>query len=397
MGHYLTFDGVSTSTYDIYISEEGVFNAPERDVETITIPGRNGDYQLDNGRFNNITVTYPAFNYESTMANFTQKLSNLRNQFASRVGYKRLTDSLHTDEYRMAIFKGGLEIDPLHYNTASSFDIVFDCKPQRFLTSGETAVTVANNGTITNPTLFDARPLLAVKGYGTLNIGGQPIVLDNSIPLGDVVVTNRDYSTTDTLTVPVRPVLASGNTFTIKATFTYLLRPTTGTTFNSGPVGPITLSFKSTGCVFEVTKTATFTYGTSYTSTQTQNVNTSCTNGGSTVYSNLGLQFSIAYNGSDTLTITNNGLIGDTYAYATPLKMETPDTTAYSTKSSLGNPSYIDLDIGEAYKIENNQIISINDAVQIGAELPVLKPGSNTITYSNTITEVKITPRWWKI
>ena len=36
VNNYLTFDGVSTNTYDIYISEEGVFNAPERDVEMLT-------------------------------------------------------------------------------------------------------------------------------------------------------------------------------------------------------------------------------------------------------------------------------------------------------------------------------------------------------------------------
>ena len=68
-----------------------------------------------------------------------------------------------------------------------------------------------------------------------------------------------------------------------------------------------------------------------------------------------------------------------------------------STVSVLGNPVYIDLDIGEAYKIEGGSIVSVNDAVNMPANLPVLNPGSNTITYDNTFTDVKIVPRWWKI
>ena len=38
-----------------------------------------------------------------------------------------------------------------------------------------------------------------------------------------------------------------------------------------------------------------------------------------------------------------------------------------------------------------------NDSVSIREiDFPTLRPGSNSITYSNTITELKITPRWWR-
>lgn len=56
----LNFDGQSSGTYGVYITGDAVFNAPERDVEMITIPGRNGALALDNGRFENISVTYPS-------------------------------------------------------------------------------------------------------------------------------------------------------------------------------------------------------------------------------------------------------------------------------------------------------------------------------------------------
>ena len=70
-----------------------------------------------------------------------------------------------------------------------------------------------------------------------------------------------------------------------------------------------------------------------------------------------------------------------------------------STKNSLENVDiYIDLDIGEAYSIDSDDnAVSLNNFVNLGSELPVLPPGSTTITYSNTISNVEITPRWWRV
>ena len=66
----ITFGGINSADFGIYISGEGVFNAPQRDVEMISVPGRNGAIALDRGRFQNIEVTYPAFNYEADYDKF---------------------------------------------------------------------------------------------------------------------------------------------------------------------------------------------------------------------------------------------------------------------------------------------------------------------------------------
>ena len=71
--------------------------------------------------------------------------------------------------------------------------------------------------------------------------------------------------------------------------------------------------------------------------------------------------------------------------------------TADSTVSILGNPTYIDCDLGECYKIENDVPISLNKYIDLGSDLPELASGSNAITYDNTVTELKVTPRWWKL
>lgn len=74
-----------------------------------------------------------------------------------------------------------------------------------------------------------------------------------------------------------------------------------------------------------------------------------------------------------------------------------PTIYAFSTKSTVSGTAYIDLDIGEAWSDNNGTITSLNNIVQMPAELPTLKPGGNTFTISNTISGFKVTPRWWKV
>ena len=172
-----TFDGENSLDNGIYISGEAAYNAPERAVEMITVPGRNGAIAMDQGRFENIEVTYPAGCFASDEEGFANKIAEFRNILASRYSYKRLTDTYNPDEFRMALYKSGLEVETAIHNSAGEFDITFDCKPQRWLVSGETAQTFTSSGSITNPTLFDAKPMLAVTGSGILTLGTQTMTI----------------------------------------------------------------------------------------------------------------------------------------------------------------------------------------------------------------------------
>ena len=136
----LTFDGENSLDYGVYITGEAVYNAPERAVEMISIPGRNGAIALDQGRFENIEVTYPAGTFGDDQPEFASKIRAFRNALASRFNYVKLTDSYHPDEYRLGLYKSGLTTTPVQRSKAGEFPIVFNCKPQRFLTSGETEV-----------------------------------------------------------------------------------------------------------------------------------------------------------------------------------------------------------------------------------------------------------------
>ena len=171
-----TFGTVVSSTYGVYISGSGIFNAPARDYEHIEIPGRSGDLVLNKQRLRNIDLVYPAF----IMASLDSNISGLESALLSKIGYQRLTDTYNTDEFRLATFEGPITVKPIKKLTAGEFEILFKCKPQRFLTSGESTTTItSSSGSISNPTNFDSKPLIKVTGYGTVTVAGVTITIAN--------------------------------------------------------------------------------------------------------------------------------------------------------------------------------------------------------------------------
>lgn len=123
-------NGERSADHGLFISGDAVYNAPAYDYEVIQIPGRNGDLVMDNGRFNNITVTYPAF--VTDVAN----LQDIRQWLLKNRGYQRIEDEYNPTEFRMGYFSGDFDVN-VFANRAGSFDLTFNCKPQRFLTQGE--------------------------------------------------------------------------------------------------------------------------------------------------------------------------------------------------------------------------------------------------------------------
>lgn len=407
----ITFGGVNSADYGIYISGEGVFNAPVRDAEMISIPGRDGSFLLDNGRYENIEVTYPAFNTETDKATFIAQVDAFRNAIASQKGYQRLEDTFHTDEYRMASFIGGLEINPvLHNDHTSQFEIVFNCKPQRFLKSGESAVSKANNSTITNPTLFDAHPLVSfnASGDGTITIGDKPLHFYNKplgvIPLPYVVYNYRptgNYYCLDLVTFDENTPHNTGDAFTFvgaKATLTIQSETeissvyfVTGQALRYIPGGGV--SGNTATITLEDWQESSFVYGTAR--TVTKSVEWRIVVGGTAQTQTITLE--LIYGGANTVRVRWSATLTSGMTISSGSSSANYVANVDSTANSLTGDLYIDLDIGEAYRIENGSVVSINNFVNLGGELPTLPPGNTTITYDNTISNFKITPRWWKI
>lgn len=158
------FDGESAAAHGLMISGSGTFDAAERDVEMVSIPGRSGDLIVDNGRYKNIPVTYPA----SISTDFPGRAEGIRAWLGSKVGYCRLEDDYDPDHFRLGRFQGPLRFTPGFLNRTAECTLTFSCKPQRFLKSGERPVQLKTSGrtALLNPTGFPAKPLFYIKGTG---------------------------------------------------------------------------------------------------------------------------------------------------------------------------------------------------------------------------------------
>lgn len=131
--NYFIFDGESSLDYGVYIGGQNTFNAPQRDVAKVAIPGRNGDIVQDNGRFLNVQVPYNIV----VMDSFRDKTDAIKAWLLSKKGYCKLVDTYHPGTYRMAMVAGGIDFETAAYNLTGKTQVIFDCKPERFLDSGD--------------------------------------------------------------------------------------------------------------------------------------------------------------------------------------------------------------------------------------------------------------------
>lgn len=139
MRHYFEFDGVKSSDFGVFISGAQTMGAAGRDVDEIVVPGRDGNLTIDNGRFNAVAHTYPAFIAEDAK----EGLKGLRNALLSKRGHKRLSDTVHPDEFYRAYYEHGLEPELTANLRHSELEIEFTRDPRRFLVSGDTPQDVS--------------------------------------------------------------------------------------------------------------------------------------------------------------------------------------------------------------------------------------------------------------
>ena len=222
---HFTFAGVKSDDHGVWISGINTFAAPERDVELVTVPGRNGLLTLDNGRYQNIKIVYPCF---MPIEHFRTGFDAFKSAVLSKIGYFELTDTYHTDGFRKARIYNGITPTTGIYNKTATFDITFDCYPQFYLTTGQSYSTVTSGSTFNNPTAFPSKPLIQMSfsgtpRSGTVTVGGKtitvtaadasPIYIDCELQHAWYESSNVKYSQDSkiTLTSGDFPELPSGN------------------------------------------------------------------------------------------------------------------------------------------------------------------------------------------
>lgn len=177
----IIFNGRSSKDRGIEVWSLPNYQVPQRDYDTIHIPGRDGDLLIDKESYKNVSRSYTVSFGQEGKRNFTALANALAEWLNSASGYARLEDSYEPEYYRMACYLKAVEITNA-YQIAGSATIEFNCKPQRFLKAGDKAVTFTGTETqsyLNNPTQHTASPIIKVYGYGAgeVQIGNSTITI----------------------------------------------------------------------------------------------------------------------------------------------------------------------------------------------------------------------------
>lgn len=205
----IIFNNKSSADCRIQVAHPPGYAYPERDYTITHIPGRNGDIIQDNGCYKNVERTYEV-SFDAPNEDFATYANAVSAWLHSTTGYARLEDSYEPNYYRMAVYQESNIFENL-YNQAGTATIVFECKPQRFLKTGDNIITIQNSLTIMNPTGFEAYPLFKVTGTsGVLTVNGNSITfssIDNFVMLDcelqDAYKENINKNSTISGTFPV--------------------------------------------------------------------------------------------------------------------------------------------------------------------------------------------------
>ena len=212
--HFFTLDGKSSEDFNTWIAQSNMWDGAVHDDSMVEVPGRNGALIFSNGRYKNFSARLLCYIPHGMHVN----VDGLRSFLSSKYGYVKYEDNLHPDEYRMVRYAGGFALSEAD-RIGASFDLDFDCKPQRFLNSGDIVQAFTASGSIYNPTEYAAKPLVKCYGTsGTVTIAGVAVTVTgctNHVILDCDLMEAYEGSTsrngTTTLVNGDFPTLKSGN------------------------------------------------------------------------------------------------------------------------------------------------------------------------------------------
>ena len=383
-----SFD-TSTSSGKYYKTQPINFPTPERAVEVFTVPGRSGDLVVDYGSYNNVELTAEIVIQATSPDTFLTLYDKLRTAVMVQSGYQRLEDSLYSGEYRMARAVG---VEMKQTDTMNgTATITFDAKPQRYLTSGETAVlsldtsdfsfwpTFAGPGGI----IFNNATLNALKAAGVVNpeslnfmvvditqyIGGQlDLILtyppNSGITLSDgtqhQILLGRDEGSPFAGEVSSNPVI---DTATVSATNTFPVPY--GTVYN--------------WMYFIMTDDAEVT-GSGITDELTPVAGTVTAPANVLSYSPV-IHFKVsgATNGPGCF-------LDDDY-----IILRTPASVSGVTVTDV----YVDLETYNAYFTKNGLTYNLNQYVELHGDFKFF--GNIEVKACAAVDKVELTPKWWTI
>ena len=183
------FNGKSSADFGLIVEyyPESVHAA--RRGELISIPGRNGVIIREDGAYDTYSQTFQIWFRNTLNRDTFQTARDVAEWLLGASGFCRLEDTYEPEHFRLARFVGPLNVETVLKNHGRA-TLEFEVQPQRYLKSGETPISYEGDSTtsfsITNPTQFEARPLLKFVDTST----APPYVAQTLTMRDDYIIDN---------------------------------------------------------------------------------------------------------------------------------------------------------------------------------------------------------------
>lgn len=209
MANGFKFGEKATWDFNMRVQHYPRQNAPVRKMQTITVPGRNGDLHIQENSFGNYTQLYDC--YFRADRSTPEQAHAVKAWLLSSGAYQRLEDTYDPAHFRLAVFAGPLDIDN-RLNRYGVCSVNFKCDPRSFLKSGEYPIAFAASGILHNPTAFSAQPLITVygSGAGTVTVGDTTVVVN---AISDAIVLDCEMQNAYSQPAGGAPVNKNGDIF----------------------------------------------------------------------------------------------------------------------------------------------------------------------------------------
>ena len=231
-----TYKGVRSDEMHLRVENSLGFDSPARDVDLVSVPGRDGDLVMDNGRFESVVRSFACRLEAPDGGDVEAVIARIHDWLGTDVRYHDFTWAGDRDFVYRAMVEGSMASQRVLARYARS-TINFRLHPVKYLVSSLNERQVASGANVVNPYHVAARPVIRVVGSGNvrINIGQQVLDLRNvdrgiTVDCETQTVTsfNGEFTEFDKMFSPF-PVLNPGNnSITFSGNFQVFVTPRLG-------------------------------------------------------------------------------------------------------------------------------------------------------------------------
>lgn len=197
---------------------------PTRKMTVVQVAGTNREIVDMEDAWESYDQPYSFYVGDGTEDSIQEALDDVA-RVLFKAGWQRLDDNYDPEHYRLAYYQGGFDSDN-RYTRLGKFDVIFRCRPERYLVGSDIPIAFSGSGTITNPTSFRAKPLIHIvgSGNGSIIIAGQEMRLTGMV----------DYLNVDCDTMNVYRLSSENRNNLMEGVFPVLFEGDNNVSFSGG-------------------------------------------------------------------------------------------------------------------------------------------------------------------